>query len=209
MKTSECRLTSIEPGFGEDAIGRSREAARSRGLFDSAVARGKDGDSDFAIGGRCIWELDALVSSLGALGGVPNDRSRSSTGNSRLLGTEGRLGIRPGLTHCILLGPPLIGALGAEKPSRSGGGYIGGGRGAIGVRSAFGPVGIFAGKLFGEVLAGAAPPLRGPRAEAFALGDASRGAYGGKGALENCGDAFVRKAAWGAMGGGRGLGAGP
>jgi hypothetical protein len=79
----------------------------------------------------------------------------------------------------------------------------------MGVRSAFGPVGMFAGKLFGEVLTGAAPPLRGPRVEEFPLGEASRGAYGGKGALENCGDALVRKAACGAIGGGRGFGAGP
>jgi hypothetical protein len=122
---------------------------------------------------------------------------------------EGRFGMRPGLTHCMLFGPPLIGALGAEKASRSCGGYIGGGRGAIGVRSAFGPVGMFAGKLFGEVFTADVPPLRGPLAEEFALGDASRGVYGGKGALENCGDALVRNAACGATGGGRGLGAGP
>lgn len=78
----------------------------------------------------------------------------------------------------------------------------------MGVRSAFGPVGILAGKLFGEVLTGA-PPFRGPRAAPMALGDASCGACGGNGALANCGDALARNAACGAIGGGRGLGAGP
>jgi hypothetical protein len=152
--------------------------------------------------------MDVLASRRGALGAVPNGRSRSSFGNSRLLGTDGLLGIRPGLTHCMLLGPPLIGARWVENDERSGGGYIGGGLGAIGVRSAFGPVGILAGKLFGEVLT-EAPPLRGPRAALVALGDASRGACGGNGALANCGDAFARNAACGPIGGGRGLGAGP
>jgi hypothetical protein len=33
MKTSECLLTSIELGFGEDAVDRSAEAARPRGLL--------------------------------------------------------------------------------------------------------------------------------------------------------------------------------
>jgi hypothetical protein len=81
--------------------------------------------------------------------------------------------MRPGLTHCMLFGPPLIGALGAEKASRSWGGYIGGGLGAIGVRSAFGPVGIFAGRLLGDVLTAGGAPLRGPLTEEFALGDPS------------------------------------
>jgi hypothetical protein len=53
MKTSECRLASIEPGFGEGATGRSAEAARSRGLLESVDAREKDGDSDFAAYARC------------------------------------------------------------------------------------------------------------------------------------------------------------
>jgi hypothetical protein len=48
MKTSECRLVSIEPGLGEGAMGRSAEAARSLGLPVSVTAREKDGDSDFA-----------------------------------------------------------------------------------------------------------------------------------------------------------------
>jgi hypothetical protein len=78
MKTSECRLTSIEPGFNEGATGRSAEAARSRGLFDSVVALEKDGDSDFAAMSRWDWVLEKLDSSLGAFGAVPNDRSRSS-----------------------------------------------------------------------------------------------------------------------------------
>jgi hypothetical protein len=122
---------------------------------------------------------------------------------------DGRFGIRPGRTHCMLLGPPLIGALGAENGSRSGGGYIGGGRGAIGVRSAFGPVGILAGRDFGDVFMEGAPALRGPNAAMLAVIVASCGAYGGNGALENCGDALGRKAACGAIGGGRGFGAGP
>jgi hypothetical protein len=209
MKTSECLLTSIELGFGDDAVGRSAETARSRGLLSSAEARAKDGDSDLADCTRCGWELVPVVSSLGAFGAVPKDRSRSSFGNSRFAGIEGRFVIRPGRTHCMLLGPPLIGALGAENGRRSGGGYIGGGRGAMGVRSAFGPVGIFAGKLLGDVLTGAAPVLRGPRAAAFAIGDASRGAYGGNGVRENWGEALGRNAACGAIGGGRDFGAGP
>lgn len=49
------------------------------------------------------------------------------------------------------------------KPDLSGGAYGRGGRDAIGVLSAFGPVGILAGKLFGDVLEEASPlPLRGP-----------------------------------------------
>jgi hypothetical protein len=208
MKTSECRLVSIELGFGAGATGRSAETARSLGLSESATPLGKDGDSDFAKCMRCDWVANVLASSLGAFGAAPNDRSRSSLGNSRLLGTEGRFGIRPGLTHCMLLGPPLMGARGAEKEDRSGGGYIGGCLGAIGVRSAFGPVGMLAGKLLGEVPT-EAPALRGPKPALMALGDASRGACGGNGVLANCGDALARNAACGAIGGGRGLGAGP
>jgi hypothetical protein len=86
---------------------------------------------------------------------------------------------------------------------------MGGGRGAICVRSAFGPVGILAGKLFGEAcIEAGTPTLRGPKPE-FVFEAASCGACGGNGALGNCGDALVRKAACGAIGGGRGLGAGP
>jgi hypothetical protein len=50
------------------------------------------------------------------------------------------------------------------------------GRGAIGVRSAFGPVGILAGKVFGDVLTEEVLPLplRGPKAEGAALGETSR-----------------------------------
>lgn len=174
MNTSECLLTSIDPGFGEGATGRSADAARSRGLFASVDAREKDGDSDFADWRRCGWTPAVLVSSLGALGAVPKDLSLSS--NSRLEGIDGRFGIRPGLTHCMLLGPPLIGARGAENEGRSVGGYIEGGLGAMGVRSALGPVGILAGRLFGDVLTSGGPPLREPRPDECALGDASRGA---------------------------------
>lgn len=85
----------------------------------------------------------------------------------------------------MLFGPPLIGARGAENEDRSGGGYIGGGLAAMAARSAFGPVGILAGKLFGEVLTEETPALRGPKAALTVLGDASRGAWGGNGALEN------------------------
>jgi hypothetical protein len=85
----------------------------------------------------------------------------------------------------MLFGPPLIGARGAENEDRSGGGYIGGGLEAMGVRSAFGPVGILAGKLFGEVLTEETLPLRAPNDALMVLGDASRGAWGGNGALEN------------------------
>jgi hypothetical protein len=38
----------MEPVFGDAALDRSAEAARSRGLLKSGNARGKDGDSDFA-----------------------------------------------------------------------------------------------------------------------------------------------------------------
>lgn len=188
---------------------RSADTARSLGLFGSASDREKDGDSDLADWSRGGWLIEVLFSSRGAFGAVPKDLSRSSTGNSRFVGIDGRLGMRPGLTHCILFGPPLMGALGAENGIRSEGGYMVGGRGAIGVRSAFGPVGILAGKLLGEVLVGPKPALRGPCAGLFAFGEGSRGAYGGNGALENCGEVLLRKAACGAIGGGRGLGAGP
>ena len=86
-----------------------------------------------------------------------------------------------------------------------------GGRAAIGVLSALGPVGILAGKLFGDVLLEASPlPLRGPSGGgSIALEDVSLEAYKGSGALENDGDTLALRAACGAIGGGRGLGAGP
>lgn len=64
------------------------------------------------------------------------------------------------------------------------------------MRSALGPVGIFAGKLCGDVLIvePTPPPLRGPNPEGFALGDASRGVYCGRVALENDGDTLTRAA---------------
>jgi hypothetical protein len=56
-----------------------------------------------------------------------------------------------------------MGALGALKPGLSGCAYGIGGRGAIGVLSALGPVGMLAGRFFGDVLIEASPlPLRGP-----------------------------------------------
>lgn len=196
--------------MGEGATGRSADTARSLGLSDAAVILAKDGDTDFACWARCGC-VGMLLSSLGALGALPNALSRSSFGNSRLLGTVGRLAISPGRTHCILLGPPPIGALGAGKLGLSDGGYIGGGRDAIGVLSAFGPVGILAGKLLGDVLIKVAFPLllRGPSVVGNALGDASIGAYCESWALGTDGDALARSAACGATGGGRGFGAGP
>jgi hypothetical protein len=97
----------------------------------------------------------------------------------------------------MLFGPPLIGALGAEKLDRSDGGYIGGGLGANGALSAFGPVGMLAGKLLGEVLfADVFPlPLRGPNDGRAPLGDASLGVYWGRVALEKDGDAWARNVA--------------
>lgn len=88
---------------------------------------------------------------------------------------------------------------------------MGGGRGAIGALSALGPVGILAGKLFGEVFIEAEPPLptRDPMVGGSALADASLCAYWGSCALEKDGDALARNAACGAVGGTRGLGAGP
>ena len=70
---------------------------------------------------------------------------------------------------------------------------------------------MFAGKLLGEVLSVGPPtlPLRGPNVEGAALGDASLGVYGGRVALENEGETLARRAACGAVGGARGLGAGP
>lgn len=79
------------------------------------------------------------------------------------------------------------------------------------VRSALGPVGILAGKVLGDVLTEEVLPLplRGPKAEGAAPGETSRAACGGNGGRENCGDAFARNPACGAMGGGRGFGAWP
>jgi hypothetical protein len=164
MTTSEYRLVSIGVGLGEGATGRSAETARSLGLSGSFVMRENDGDTDLACEFRCSCVAETLCSSRGALGAVPNGRSRSSAGNSRLVGTNGRLELNPGRTHCILLGPPFNGPLTGGKPGLSDCGYDGSGLGAIGVRSAFGPVGIFAGKVCGEVFIAELPPfpLRGP-----------------------------------------------
>jgi hypothetical protein len=97
----------------------------------------------------------------------------------------------------MLLGPPLGGTLAEEKLDLSDEAYGGRGLATIGVLSAFGPVGILAGKLFGDVLTAEAPPLppRGPNGGAAALGDASRGLYCGRVALETDGDTFSRSAA--------------
>lgn len=97
------------------------------------------------------------------------------------------------------------------KTGRSDGTYAGAGRAAMDVLSALGPVGILAGKLFGDVLIEVSPLLlRGPKAGGGAvLEDVSLGAYEGRGVLENDGDTLVLMAACGAVGGGRGRGAGP
>jgi len=104
-----------------------------------------------------------------------------------------------------------MGALGALKTGRSDGAYGGAGRAAMDVLSALGPVGMLAGKLFGDVLMEASPlPLRGPKGGGGAvLEDVSLGAYEGSGVLENDGDTLALMAACGAVGGGRGRGAGP
>lgn len=56
---------------------------------------------------------------------------------------------------------------------------------------------MFAGKLLGEVLSVGALtlPLRGPKVEGAAWGDASLGTYGGRVALENEGETLARRAA--------------
>lgn len=140
-----------------------------------------EGETDLAFSARWDSGAETLASSLGAFGAVPKARSRSSVGNSRLVGIVDRLfKFNPGLTHCMLLGGPFIGIRGGGKPGRSEGGYIGG-RAAIEFPlSAFGPVGMFAGSVFGDVLVSIvdAPlplPLRGPIAGCSALGDGSRG----------------------------------
>ena len=107
-----------------------------------------------------------------------------------------------------------MGALRTLKPGLSDGAYGMGGRAAIGVLSAFGPVGMLAGKLFGDVLFEASPlPLRGPSGGGggggSALEDVSLEEYKGSGALENDGDTLALRAACGAVGGCRGLVAGP
>ena len=87
-----------------------------------------------------------------------------------------------------------------------------GGREDMGALSAFGPVGMLAGRLFGEVLTEEGkPPLltRGPKLGGTALGEASRWVYCGSCALAKEGDALARSAAWGPLGGTRGLGDGP
>lgn len=56
---------------------------------------------------------------------------------------------------------------------------------------------MFAGRLLGEVLVVDPLPLptRGPKVEGVALGDASRGVYGGRVALEKEGDTLALRAA--------------
>lgn len=97
------------------------------------------------------------------------------------------------------------------KPGLSDDVYGGTGRDAIGVLSALGPVGMFAGKLFGEVLIEASPlVLRGPNGGGGIVPtEASLEAWNGSGVLENEGDTLALKAACGAEGGGRDRGAGP
>lgn len=79
------------------------------------------------------------------------------------------------------------------------------------VLSALGPVGMLAGRLFGDVFIEASPLLlRGPKGGGGAvLRGASLEAYDGRGALENEGETLALRAACGAVGGGRGRGADP
>jgi hypothetical protein len=46
--TSECRLVSIGVGFGEGAMGRSADKARSLVRAGPADIREEDGETDFA-----------------------------------------------------------------------------------------------------------------------------------------------------------------
>ena len=119
MTTSEWRLVSIGVGLGEGMTGRSADKARSLGRSVSVDTRENEGDTDLACDVLCDCAAETLFSSLGALGAVPNGRSRSSTGNSRLVGTEGRLEVKPGRTHCMLFGPPLRGPLARGNPDLS------------------------------------------------------------------------------------------
>jgi hypothetical protein len=70
---------------------------------------------------------------------------------------------------------------------------------------------MLAGKLLGDVLMEASPLLlRGPNGGGgAALEDRSLEGYEGSGTLEKDGDTLALRAACGAVGGGRGLGAGP
>ena len=81
----------------------------------------------------------------------------------------------------MLFGAGPRGALGGAKPVRSCGGYIDEGRADIdpGALAALGPVGILAGKVFGEVFVDELPPgpvlpLRGPSCGGIAPGEESR-----------------------------------
>lgn len=166
-------------GLGDGALRDFPNALRSPLLCAPVDGRDKEVESGLVISVRCGSEAEMLVSSLGALGAVPYGRSRSSE-SSRFAGTVVLLfKFRPGLTHCMLLGGPPRGILG-EKPERSAGGYIGGLTPIGLLRSALGPVGIFAGKLFGEVLlfiieGGPLPlVLLEPTVGCIAPGDASR-----------------------------------
>lgn len=70
---------------------------------------------------------------------------------------------------------------------------------------------MLAGRLFGEALVEVSPlPPRGPcGGGGTALEEVSLGTYDGRGVLENDGEMLALSAACGAVGGGRGLGAGP
>lgn len=119
MTTSEWRLVSIGVGLGEGMTGRSADKARSLGRSVSVDTLENEGDTDFACDVRCGCVAETLFSSLGALGAFPNDRSRSSVGNSRLVGIDGRFDVNPGRTHCMLFGPPLKGPLASGNPDLS------------------------------------------------------------------------------------------
>lgn len=119
MTTSEWRLVSIGVGLGEGTAVRSADEARSLGPSVSFDTLENEGDTDFACGVLCGCVAETLFSSLGALGAFPNDRSRSSVGNSRLVGIDGLFVVNPGRTHCMLFGPPLKGPLARGNPDLS------------------------------------------------------------------------------------------
>lgn len=207
METSDNRLVSMGAGFG-DGAGEGRRGGTLASCFStSAVGRVRVGDSSLDCSARCDSGAVTPPSSLGALGTMAKERSRSSLENSRFVGTIGpRLVISPGLTHWLLFGAPIPkGTLEGAKGGRSGGACTGGRATIRLVLSAFGPVGMLMGALFGEVLIDIG--FRGPIG--IAVGEASLAVKGTCAGLENDGDTLDRSTACGPVGGGRPRAAGP